>query len=246
MQLTCPKCKTANQENARFCSSCGVAFAVAPIQAKPKANQNRIAVACVVLLAFLLLILSLGDRGEQNKKATLVSQTNTSLPPTPAPTATPAPTFAELTVKTEELIKRNIEESDIAGLKPYDVQMESLRAVLPSSKDHAAAQVQIKKLINKTAPIIAALALLGPKPESSAYDGRVEPVVKYLKATMNDYEDSEWIEWSPVVKMKLKGEPYWVVRLKLRGKNGFGAKILKNMLFYIRNNQVVNTMDLPL
>jgi len=45
--------------------------------------------------------------------------------------------------------------------------------------------------------------------------------------------------------LKRQGELFWAVRLKLRGKNAFGAKILKNMLFYIRNNEVVATQDLP-
>jgi hypothetical protein len=81
--------------------------------------------------------------------------------------------------------------------------------------------------------------VLGPKPKNSEWDGRVDPVVEYLKNNLNDYDSSEFVEWSPVTKLEVKGEPFWVVRLKLRAKNAFGGYILKNTFYFIRQNRVV-------
>jgi hypothetical protein len=242
MNIQCPQCKIVNAPDARFCKNCGAAFALLPV----KTNNNSIK-PLFWLLGLLGLALFIGGVGiineSSNDKAQVASQANFA--PQTIQTATPLPTLAELKSETDRLLKLNIDDYDFADLKPFDKQLDLLRAVPKESKDYAQAQAMFKKLIKKTAPVAAANALLGAKPESSTYDGRVEPVVRYLKATMNDYEDSEWIEWSPVFKLKRQGELFWAVRLKLRGKNAFGAKILKNMLFYIRNNEVVATQDLP-
>jgi len=94
-------------------------------------------------------------------------------------------------------------------------------------------------LIDKSARIGAELLVLGPKPKNSEWDGRVDAVVKYLRRNLNDYDSSEFVEWSPVTKLKVKGEPFWVVRLKLRAKNAFGGYILKDTFYFIRQNEVV-------
>lgn len=77
MNVICPQCKTANQENARFCSSCGVAFAVAPIQAKPKTNLNVIAIVAVVLLV-VFLILNAATSNDRSNETNSNLQTFTS------------------------------------------------------------------------------------------------------------------------------------------------------------------------
>ena len=86
--------------------------------------------------------------------------------------------------------------------------------------------------------------VMGPKPHSSEWDGGVQPVKDYLKAVLNDYDSSEFVEWSPVVKTYVGKEPYWTVRLRLRAKNAFGALILRDTYYYIRNNQVVMSKGL--
>jgi hypothetical protein len=39
-------------------------------------------------------------------------------------------------------------------------------------------------------------------------------------------------------------EPYWGVRLKLRAKNAFGAYILRDTYYFMRNNKVVKSEGL--
>jgi hypothetical protein len=98
-------------------------------------------------------------------------------------------------------------------------------------------------LYDRVIRLAAERLLLGDKPQSG-YNGKVSEVDQYLSKTLNDYDDSEYVEWTPVKKIEIKGEPYWAVGLKLRAKNAFGAKILKDVVFLIRQGQVVKTMGL--
>jgi hypothetical protein len=59
-----------------------------------------------------------------------------------------------------------------------------------------------------------------------------------------DYDSSEFVEWAPVTKLEVKGEPFWVVRLKLRAKNAFGGQVLKNTFYFIRQNRVITAEGL--
>ena len=85
---------------------------------------------------------------------------------------------------------------------------------------------------------------IGPKPQQSAMNGSVEVVDRYLRETLNDYQSAEYVEWSPVTPAKIDGESFWAVRLKLRAKNAFGAKILKDSYFVIRHDKVVSVTGL--
>jgi len=138
----------------------------------------------------------------------------------------------------------NKEEYVEDDLKAFDAVIGPLRAIPKDAKEYGPAQALIKKLVEKAARITAEILVLGPKLTNSAYDGRVDPVVEYLKNNLNDYDSSEFVEWSPVTKLDFKGEPFWVVRLKLRAKNAFGGYILKNTFYFIRQNKVVSTEGL--
>lgn len=41
------------------------------------------------------------------------------------------------------------------------------------------------------------------------------------------------------MKVEYQGQPYWGVRLRLRAKNAFGGKIVKETYYLIRNESVV-------
>jgi hypothetical protein len=79
----------------------------------------------------------------------------------------------------------------------------------------------------------------GPLPLLSPWDGEVYCVDEYLKQVLNDYESAEYLQWTFPEKVVIKKAPYWQVRLKLRAKNAFGAKIIKVYTFLIQNNVVV-------
>lgn len=248
----CPRCQAGNAQGSRFCANCGLSFAQAspnaPVKKKNSLIGLWIALACIGLCGFCGLIGALTDKNKpaENQPAQLASNTNnqtnsnTVSPPVPPP----APTFAELKSKAETLLKFEKDEYVQGDLKQFDDVMQPLRGIPKTAKEYKEAQALNKKLIDKSAYIAAEILVLGAKPKNSEWDGRVDPVVTYLKANLNDYEDSEWLEWSPVTKVKVGKEPYWAVRLKLRAKNAFGAKIVKDAVFFIRNNQVVKTSGL--
>lgn len=80
--------------------------------------------------------------------------------------------------------------------------------------------------------------ILGKKPEQSAWGGEVPEVRKYLQRNLNDFDSSEYVDWSPVSEVKRGEELFWGVRLRLRAKNAFGAYIVKDIYFYIKDGEV--------
>lgn len=163
-------------------------------------------------------------------------------PYTPTPTPAP-PTFAQLKQTAEALLNLDKEEYTQDDIKPFLDLSQQLNAIPTQAKEHNEAKKISKKLTDKVIRLAAERIVLGPKPVSG-YAGKVYEVDQYLSKTLNDYDDSEYLEWTPVKKLELKGEPYWAVGLKLRAKNGFGAKIVKDVVFFIRDGQVVKTTGL--
>ncbi len=67
--------------------------------------------------------------------------------------------------------------------------------------------------------------------KNSAWDGSVFEVKVYLRSNLHDWRSTQFVEWSPVAKdPKLRIS---VVRCKFRTKNGLGAYVLKNWVFYL-------------
>jgi hypothetical protein len=179
-------------------------------------------------------------------KPTVESQTVETPKPfiSQTPTPMPAPeTFAELKQKANNALALEKEEYSQDDIKVFTDTSEKLKAIPKTEKDYKEAQSLSKKLYDRVIRLAAERLLLGDKPQSG-YNGKVSEVDQYLSKTLNDYDDSEYVEWTPVKKIEIKGEPYWAVGLKLRAKNAFGAKILKDVVFLIRQGQVVKTMGL--
>ena len=80
--------------------------------------------------------------------------------------------------------------------------------------------------------------IIGKKPLQSSWDAEVLPVKRYLRTHLNDYDSSEFVEWSRVTKVTVDGQKYWGVRLKLRAKNAFGGYILRDTYYYMRHDEV--------
>jgi hypothetical protein len=99
------------------------------------------------------------------------------------------------------------------------------------------------KLSKPNARIPVSDSLIGQMPHQLA-DGRVPIVIQYLEENLNDPYSMKLIRWSTIQKVYRHDKPYWYVRLRLRAKNGFGAYILKEAGFYLRQNKVVLTDNL--
>lgn len=248
--LQCPRCLNYSLAGILSCPNCNLQFGqnqTSPLPlplASPPRKTNWTAIGVVVGSILLCGVVgnltnpkSLND--EPSKVATLVKTNQVANnQPTPVPTPTPLQ-FADLKKRTEELLQFKKDEYENSDLSPFNEVLDSLRQIPKTDKDYKAAQSLVKKLIERMAPIAAELFLLGDKPENSSLDGRVDPVVRYLRNNLNDYNSSEFLEWSKVAKVEVKKEPYWVVRLKLRAKNGFGAFTIKDTFYFIRQGKVV-------
>jgi hypothetical protein len=247
--LQCTRCNAPNPPDAAFCFRCGAPFAAAASLPQVQTrNTTTLWIAVGVVVSVVAACGLCGIIGKLSDKPTNSANANTTLSttgtPSVSPTATPTPSFAELQRRATSLIDSNKEEYGRDDLKPFDDVTKTLREIPKTSKDYAPAQALINRLIQKSARITAEILVLGPKPITSPWDGRVDAVVEYLRAHLNDYDSSEFVEWSAVKKIEIKGEPYWGVRLKLRAKNAFGAYLLRDTYYFIRQGNVVRTEGL--
>ena len=260
MPLTkCPGCEKQHSTKAATCPNCGRPVRFNPLPPSSPRRKVGYVLGCAILLApyvfawFVLLqkgysytarILSFLWMttlvwafffGGQSLPTNL---TNSSVGEIAKATPTP-----ELTAE-QKLIEAKFLTSGEPTSEEMNKAMSFLRSITPEAKEYKEAQSTLKKITPQAAKVKADELLLGSKPESSEWDDSVRCVDKYLKATLNDYDSAEYLEWSPVTKIEFKGEPYWAVRLKLRAKNAYGGKIVKETYFFIRQNQVVNVVNL--
>lgn len=78
---------------------------------------------------------------------------------------------------------------------------------------------------------------------NSEWDGSVQQVKDYLKATLNDADSYSSVEWGIVVKNPQTKE--FTVRHKYRANNMFGGKVLKHQLFLLDSlGTVINVSDI--
>ena len=66
--------------------------------------------------------------------------------------------------------------------------------------------------------------------QNSAWDGSVFQVKQWLKDNLDDPQSVDYVDWSPVSK---SDGGNWMVRVKFRAKNAYGALILNNWVFYL-------------
>lgn len=188
----------------------------------------------ILLPISLLIAIALGC-------ATPSSNTNRSAA-TPTPEPTPVPAFAELKKQADDLLAQYKKDPDAEIHEPIKDTAKALATITEPKNVKAAAELK-KKLDDVDLKITNDVGILGPKP-TSYYNGKVLEVDRYLSRVLNDYDSSEYVEWSPVIKVREKDGPYWAVRLKLRAKNAFGGYILRDTYYYIRSGQVVRSKGL--
>lgn len=66
----------------------------------------------------------------------------------------------------------------------------------------------------------------GEKPIQSSFDNSVNEVKRYLNANLKDPKSTEYIAWSPVTLVDVKGIYFWEVSVKYRSKNSFGGYVI--------------------
>ncbi len=96
------------------------------------------------------------------------------------------------------------------------------------------------KLIEAEAKKVAEKLFYGEKPIRGSWDGSYSVVERYLKQVMHDPSSLDIDGCTPAYKVEKIG---WVVGCRYRGKNVFGAKVLNQNWFVIRQNRVVDVKD---
>jgi len=76
----------------------------------------------------------------------------------------------------------------------------------------------------------------GPKPQASDWDGITPEANAYLKRKLKDYKSMELVECSVVVPF---GDDKWAQRVRYRSKNSFGAYVVEELVFVIRDGVVL-------
>jgi len=234
MNIQCPQCHQTQNAPAQFCSRCGVQFVVQPIKKRAITTPAAIALLCLGLCGFCALIGKLGDTNvnQTNTRTDLVGNLQANINAAP----TSPPTFAELKQKGEQLLKFQRDEYQQSDFQQFDEVMIPLQAISKEDKNYKEAQRLNKKLIDKTAPMMAEMLVLGARPSEIELKLAFN---HYLRTRLNDYDSSEYVDYTPAYKVYVKKEPFWVSILSLRAKNAFGGYILKDVKMYIRNKEVV-------
>ncbi len=80
--------------------------------------------------------------------------------------------------------------------------------------------------------------IAGTKPQQKA-NGEVAAVMNWFQNNLNDPYSMKIVNWGKVVKSGLGTEAYWAVMVKIRAKNQYGAYILSQYIFFIRQNKIV-------
>jgi len=258
----CPRCKINNPPTARFCNNCGLQFiqqgSHTPIHNQPKETffdkqvgalwawfwglsiKGKSILLGSTFAAISIFAIAIAVIAEQQKNSSIANekarQEEIARNATPVPTPIPPPTFAELKTKGEQLLKFERNEYAQSDLKQFDDVMQPLKAIPKEDKNYKEAQKLNKKLIDKTAPIAAEIVVLGEKPDKGDLYVAFN---QYLRPRLNDYDSSEYVNYTPAYKVYVKKEPFWVSVLSLRAKNAFGGYILKDVTMYIRQKEVV-------
>ncbi len=64
--------------------------------------------------------------------------------------------------------------------------------------------------------------------------------MKWFQENLHDPYSARFLRWSKVEKGSFLYEPCWVVSVRFRAKNAFGAYVLSYYTFYIRHNRIVH------
>jgi LysM repeat protein len=145
------------------------------------------------------------------------------------------------TLFAENLIQQaDLTEADQAVLDAK-AKVEGVRQQM------AAADKQLKDALNaqrqqKEAAVRmrqSADVLRGPKP-TQLPNGTVPLVLKWFQASLHDPYSARYVHWSKLEKYYWASEPCWIVSVRIRAKNAFGAYVLSDNTFYIRQNRVIH------
>jgi hypothetical protein len=254
----CPHCGFEVPSSASYCARCGKSLKETKTEATAEERADRwgwtidtpspdhtpharkpfldrtgklIIIVSVPLVIITLTYALYVDQTEKAKRATYLASL-----PTPTPFAPLAPADAISKAKSVIAMNDNATDTQLAEVTRH------LQAVREVDKEYKQAQILLNQAEAMRAKRRVQEALRGPLPEMIGE--KVWCVDRYLKYNLNDYDSSEYLQWTSPIKVIYEGEPYWAVRLRLRAANAFGGKIIKEPMFYIQQDKVVRVEGL--
>jgi hypothetical protein len=99
-------------------------------------------------------------------------------------------------------------------------------------------QIPKSKNLAKNSKPVATKDGAGTKPQQKA-TGEVPIVMNWFQNNLNDPYSMKIVNWGNVVKVGSGADANWAVIVKLRAKNLYGAYVLGQYTFFIRQNKIV-------
>lgn len=230
MAYSCQRCGHILERPTPFCPQCGTAAALPPQPAEaPKSKRAWILPA--VSISAVVFTAGVSVYVEEQRKQSAAAAARAAAAPTPIPVPR---TDAERVAVAKRLLTAASSSADLQAGVSF------LKQVPKGAPEYKEAQLLIKQgeaLHKQQLQAERDDAARGPAPK--VIGDTVWCVDRFLKRNLNDYDSAEYLSWSAPTKMTYRGQPYWGVSLRLRAKNAFGGKIIKDALFFVRNEQVV-------
>jgi LysM repeat protein len=115
--------------------------------------------------------------------------------------------------------------------------LDELAKPSPALKEKTPPQIKYSYITKKPSPA-------GEKPVQQK-DGKVQAVINYFNETFHDPFSMRFVRWSPLSIAHFGANTYWSVTVKFRAKNTFGAYVLTEETYYIKNGKVVTPIYEP-
>ncbi|MGC2239089.1 MAG: LysM domain-containing protein [Pyrinomonadaceae bacterium] len=129
--------------------------------------------------------------------------------------------------------------------KASSVDIAKFNGLLPSSMLPAGREIKIPTKVSsipKKQSVVnqpkTNISPVGVKPEQQA-DGKVAVVMSYYNETLNDPYSMRFVRWSKVEPKLYRGKMYWSVQVKFRSKNSFGAYVLSEEIYFLKDNKII-------
>ena len=239
MKIHCPQCGQIQNAPAQFCNRCGVQFVVQPVKKSSGAGIAIVILAGVAMCGLCGLIGTVSDNFKNPQNNAITSNNIQATPvPTPEPKTPPEFLAAAKTMLTQK--EMGVRDKAKGYLKqiPKDAAeyKEAQKMLADAVKNDVAIKREAEKKAKEEAEEAKVRAIIGERPSDADLHVAFN---RYLRPRLNDYDSSEYVNYTSAYRTTVAGQPFWASVLRLRAKNAFGGYIIKDVTMYIRNKEVV-------
>ena len=124
------------------------------------------------------------------------------------------------------------------GEKLAQIEFTETKKVNKPKPTNSNQQPSRSKNLAKNSKPVAAKDGAGIKPQQKA-NGEVPIVMNWFQNNLNDPYSMKVVNWGKVLSIGSGADAQWFVIVKLRAKNLYGAYVLSQYIFFIRQNKIV-------